>query len=327
MTAQARPRPPVGRLLADRRIFLVVLALVVGAVMAILSPFFLQVPNLLNMTKFGAVIGLLALGQTLVILGGRGGIDLSVGATLSLCGVVMGIAVAAGLNIWLAALVAVLTGLALGAFNGLLVSALGIPPLIATLGTLYVYASLALVIAGGTQITGFDQSGFAFIGRATILGVPAQVLLVLLPAYLVVGAVMAYTRWGRSVYQVGNSDRAALLVGISPGRVRFWLYAVAGLLAGVGAVVTNSWLLVARPGAGTGLELQAITTAVLGGTYIFGGEGKASGTLLAVLVIVILSSGLQLAGVDAVWQSGVIGAVLVLSVVVSAGFAARSGRR
>lgn len=327
MSAQARPRPPVGRLLADRRIFLVVLAVLIGAVMAVLSPFFLQLPNLLNMTKFGAVIGLLALGQTLVILGGRGGIDLSVGATLSLCGVVMGIAVGAGLNIWLAALVAILTGLALGAFNGLLVSAVGVPPLIATLGTLYVYASLALVIAGGTQITGFDQSGFAFIGRATILGVPAQVLLVLLPAYLLVGAVLAYTRWGRSVYQVGNSDRAALLVGISPGRVRFWLYAVAGMLAGVGAVVTNSWLLVARPGAGTGLELQAITTAVLGGTYIFGGEGKASGTLLAVLVVVILSSGLQLAGVDAVWQSGVIGAVLVLSVVVSAGFAARSGRR
>lgn len=327
MSAEARPRPPVGRLLADRRIFLVVLAVLIGAVMAFLSPFFLQLPNLLNMTKFGAVIGLLALGQTLVILGGRGGIDLSVGATLSLCGVVMGIAVGAGLNIWLAAIVAMLTGLALGAFNGLLVSAVGVPPLIATLGTLYVYASLALVIAGGTQITGFDQSGFAFIGRATIFGVPAQVLLVLLPAYLVVGAVMAYTRWGRSVYQVGNNDRAALLVGISPGRVRFWLYAVAGLLAGVGAVVTNSWLLVARPGAGTGLELQAITTAVLGGTYIFGGEGKASGTLLAVLVVVILSSGLQLAGVDAVWQSGVIGAVLVLSVVVSAGFAARSGRR
>lgn len=311
----------------DRTAFLVGLIVVTSVAMSLISPYFLNVDNLLGMTQFGAVIGLLALGQTLVIIGGGGGIDISVGSMLSLSGVAMGLSVGHGLPVWIAAFFALVIGLALGAFNGVLVTVFGIPALIATLGTLYLFASAAQVLAGGQQIGGFDEGGFAFLGTGTILGVPTQVLLVLLPVYGVAAWIMRRSLYGRRVYEVGNNDKALRLVGGSPSRVRFGLYCTSGVLAGLGAVVTNAWLLVARPGAGDGFELQSITIAVLGGTYIFGGRGRVSGTLLAVLLIVILSSGLQLAGVDPSWQAGVLGVVLVASVVLNNLFARRGGER
>jgi ribose/xylose/arabinose/galactoside ABC-type transport system permease subunit len=322
-----RARLLMPRLLRDRSASLVGLILITGTVMSLISPYFLNVENLLAMTQFGAVIGLLALGQTLVILGGGGGIDISVGSMLSLCGVAMGLLVGAGVPVWAAAAATLLIGLGLGAFNGVLVNVVGIPALIATLGTLYFFGSTAQVLARGSQIVGFDQAGFSFLGTGTLLGIPVQVGLVLLPVYLAAAWVMRRTLFGRRVYEVGNNDRAMRLVGASVGWTRFTLYCTSGALAGLGAVVTNAWLLVARPGAGSGFELQSITIAVLGGTFIFGGRGRVFGTLLAVLLIVVLSSGLQLAGVDPAWQAGVLGAVLVLSVVLNNVVMRRSGER
>jgi ribose/xylose/arabinose/galactoside ABC-type transport system permease subunit len=322
-----RVRSRLAGSLHDRTAFLVGLIVVTAVIMSLISPYFLNLDNLLSMTQFGAVIGLLALGQTLVIIGGGGGIDISVGSMLSLSGVAMGLVVGQGVPVWLAAFCTLLIGLALGAFNGFLVTTIGIPALIATLGTLYLFASAAQVLAGGQQIGGFDQAGFAFIGTGTVVGIPTQVLLVLLPVYAAAAWIMRRSLFGRRVYETGNNDKALRLVGGSPNRIRFLLYCASGLLAGLGAVVTNAWLLVARPGAGDGFELQSITIAVLGGTYIFGGRGRVSGTLLAVLLIVILSSGLQLAGVDPAWQSGVLGVVLVASVVLNNLFTRRGEQR
>ncbi len=322
-----RMRGRIAGSLHERTAFLIGLIVVTAVAMSLISPYFLNLDNLLGMTQFGAVIGLLALGQTLVIIGGGGGIDISVGAILSLSGVAMGLIVGHGVPVWPAAILTLLIGVALGAFNGFLVTTIGIPALIATLGTLYFFSSAAQVLAGGQQIGGFDEAGFAFIGTGTILGVPTQVLLVLLPVYAAAAWIMRRSLFGRRVYEVGNNDKALRLVGGSPARIRLLLYCTSGLLAGLGAVVTNAWLLVARPGAGDGFELQSITIAVLGGTYIFGGRGRVSGTLLAVLLIVILSSGLQLAGVDPAWQAGVLGVVLVASVVLNNLLARHGGER
>ncbi|EYR63510.1 sugar ABC transporter permease [Actinotalea ferrariae CF5-4] len=303
------------RLLNDRNALLLGLILLAGFVMSLLSPYFLRVDNLLAMTQYGAVLGLLALGQTLVILGGGGGIDLSVGSTMSLSGVVFGLtAVSLGLDPWIAVLVAVVAGVLLGAVNGLLVTVVGVPPLIATLGTLYLYASAALVLAGGVDINGFDRSGFAQLGQSAIAGIPTQVLLILLPAYGVLAFVMHRSRFGREVYQVGSNQLAASLTGVRVARVRTSLYCISGGLAGLASVVMASWLLNAKPTAGTGMELQAITIAVLGGTAITGGVGRVSGTFLALTLVVVLNSGLQLAGVSNTWQIGLLGAVLIASI-------------
>lgn len=326
-TISLRPPGISSRALSDRRAFLIALIVATGVVMSLLSPYFLRTDNLLNMTQFGAVVGLLALGQTLVILGGGGGIDISVGSTLSLCGVVMGIGVGHSVNVWAAALITLALGLVLGATNGILITVVKVPALITTLGTLYLFGSGAEVIAGDRQITGFDRSGFSFLGHGVIAGVPTQVLLVLIPVYVLTAWIIGRAGYGRRVYETGNNDQALRLAGGSPSLVRFSLYCVSGLLAALGAVVTNSWLLIARANAGADFTLDSITIAVLGGTSIFGGRGRVSGTFLAVVLIVVLNSGLQLAGVAQSYQTGILGVVLILSVLLNQLLIRRSGLR
>ncbi|MEO3791470.1 ABC transporter permease [Nonomuraea sp. B10E15] len=312
MTTGALPRRSMRDRVSDRRVFLAVLIVALGALMSLLSPYFLEVGNLLAMTQYGAVIGLLALGVSLVILGGRGGIDLSVGSALSLSGIVMGLlAQNLGLSPWLAALVTVAFGALLGSVNGFMVARLGLPPLIVTLSTLFLYGALAQVLTHGGQLGGFNREGFAALGQTAILGVPAQVLLVLAPAFAVAIWAQNRTAFGRRLHQIGTSDRAAALAGVDVDKLRFRLYCLSGALAALGAVVTNAWLLTARPSAGLGMELQAITIAVLGGIHIFGGRGHLSGVLLALVVVVVLSWGLQLAQVGNSVQTGILGLVLV----------------
>lgn len=314
------------RLFANRVYFLIGLVVVVFAIMAGLSPYFLTADNLLGMTRFGAALALVALGQTLIIIAGGGGIDLSVGSMVSLSGVAVGLYMKWGLDIWLAVLLGLLTGIILGAVNGLVVVRIGVPPLIGTLGTLYVYAALALVATGGLPISGFPE-GFGFLGQGTILLVPAQILLVVLPVYLVLQFITARTTFGRQVYLVGVNAVAARFVGISVQTVRFALYTLSGLLAALAAVILSSWLMAARPDVGSGLELQAITVAVLGGTDIFGGRGSLAGTMLAVLVVTAVSSGLQLANVNSTWQLAILGLILLASVSTNQYVAARTARQ
>ena len=297
--------------------FLLAANVVAAVVMAQLSPYFLTVGNGQAMLQFGAVIALLAIGQTLVIVSGGGGIDLSVGSMLSLTGVLFGLlAVEAGMPLPLAALLAVLTGAGLGALNGILVTAVGIPPIIATLGTLYLYGSLAVVLTDGVPISGFPE-GFGFLGQRTLAGIPTQIVLVVAPVALLAGLMVARTALGRSIYLVGVNELAARLTGIRVARTRIAVYALSGALAGLGAIVTSSWLMSARPDAGVGLELQAITVAVLGGTNIMGGEGTLGGALLAVLVVTMVGQGLQLADVDPTWQLGILGLLLLLAVMLN----------
>ncbi len=304
-------------LMKDRRGALALLIVVALVLMSISSPYFLQVPNLLTLMQYSAVVGILALGQTMVILGGGGGIDLSIGSTMSLCSVVFGILAGQhGMSPWLAAVVALVAGVLLGAVNGLLITMLGLPPLIVTLGTWYLYASAAQVATGGVDVSGFDRQGFRIIGQTSVLGVPFQVLCILVP----LGALMVFltrrTGYGRNVYAVGSSDITARLAGVSVNRTRISLYAIAGGAAAIGAIVTASWLLNAKSTAGSGLELQAITIAVLGGIAITGGVGRISGVLLALVLVGILSNGLQLADVGSTFQRGLLGAVLIISMLV-----------
>lgn len=307
----------MNRLVTDRRIALLVLIVIAFIMMSLISPYFFRVNNLLSMTQYSAVVGLLALGQTFVILGGGGGIDLSVGSMMSLSSVFFGLlAVQGGLSPWIAAIIAVAIGAVLGLVNGLLIALLNLPPLIVTLGTLYLYASAALVISGGIDINGFDREGFSTIGQTSIAGLPFQVVVMLVPLFIIATIVMMRTRFGREVYEIGSSSLAARLAGINVKRTRVKLYVISGSLSAVGAIVSASWLLNAKSTAGTGMELQAITIAVLGGTVITGGIGRVSGTFLALLLVAILNSGMELAGIGSTFQIGLLGVVLIISMLV-----------
>lgn len=302
-------------LASDRRFQLAVLLVLLIVAMSLLSPYFLQVNNLLTMTQYGAVTGLLAVGQALVILGGKGGIDLSIGAILSFSGIFMGaLTELAGLSPWIAAPLTLLFGALLGCVNAFFIAILNLPPIIVTLSTQFLFSSLALVVSAGASFQGMNRDGFEALGQSAILGIPTQVLLILLPIFALAIWFQSRSTVGRVLFEIGVSEKAAFLVGINTRRVRFWLYVTSGTLAALGAIITNSWLLTARPSAGSGLELQAITIAVLGGIDIFGGRGRLSGVFLALMIIVVLGSGLQLANVGNTVQAGIIGGVLVLSV-------------
>jgi ribose/xylose/arabinose/galactoside ABC-type transport system permease subunit len=256
---------------------------------------------------------LVGIGQSLVMMTGFGGIDLSVGANISLSGMILGLLVRAGCNIWVSCLLVLLFGVLLGAINGINVAFIGIPPLIATLGTLYVYGTLALLINGGIPIGGFPES-FEFLGQGNLLGMPTQFVVFVIPAFLILHYVVSKTKFGRDIYLTGTNEQAADLAGVRTKMVRFIIYTLSGMLSAISGIIMASWVMSARGNIGTNYEMQAITVATLGGIAVDGGEGNLIGTLLAVVVVTMISSGLQLANINTIWQLAILGIILIVSV-------------
>ena len=269
-----------------------------------------------------AVVGALAVGQTLIIL--TAGIDLSVGAAC-----ILAMLLAAKLNAeqGVPAVFAILLGVAAGtlagAFNGVLVTRLKLPPFIVTLGTLSIFTAIGLLYADGKSISekgagseaGMD-SFMLWTGKVFSIGglrITTGVVLVVL-MYVVVAFALRQTTWGRHVYAVGNDPEAARLVGISTSRVLFSVYAVAGLIYGITAWILIGRASVANPNLLTDANLESITAVVIGGTSLFGGRGAIFGTLLGALIVGFFSTGLALAGVDDQYRVLAIGALVIIAV-------------
>jgi ribose/xylose/arabinose/galactoside ABC-type transport system permease subunit len=297
-------------LMSNRVFFLLLLFVIVVLIMSLISPYFFDLNNMITMTRFGAALALIGLGQSLVILGGGAGIDLSVGSMISLSGVIFGLMVGVGINDWIAAVITIFIGGILGSLNGITIALLGLPPLIGTLGTMYAYGALALVITKGVPLSGFSES-FSFLANGKVLGIPTQILLIVIPVFVILLIMMTKTNFGRSIYLVGVNEVAAQFSGIQVKRVRFILYTISGLLAGMGAIIMSSWFMASRPDVGSGMEMRAITVAVLGGIDIFGGVGNLVGTMLAVFIVTMIASGLQLANINTIWQLAILGFILL----------------
>jgi len=250
---------------------------------------------------------LLALGELVVIVSGRGGIDLSIGAIVSLTGMVFGFAYGRwGWGLWVSVLVAVVVGALLGAVNGLLVAYLRFPALIATLASYYAYRSLALVITNSTPISdkrigelySITSSVEIPVIGAQLPNVPLGIFTFLIPTVLLVWLLSARTTFGRRLFAIGTNDVAAEWSGLDVRRTRFAAYVIAGVIAGLVAVYISGQFASARPDAGTsgnGLALPAITVAVLGGVAITGGIGRVAGVVLATILITWLNAGILLA--------------------------------
>lgn len=281
---------------------------------------FLSWANVMNIGDAIAVIGLLAAGQTLVIL--AGGLDIACGATAACAGVVGAVLLLHGWPALFAALAAVATGLVLGGFNGFCVNVLQVNPVITTLGTLQLFKGIAFFIEPGQKPVGVRNSAFKALGTGRWFrtdgfpGIPVSFLFMLVVATCV-GIFLASTDIGRQVYAVGGNDRAARLSGIPTRQVRWMLYTLSGGLAAMGGIV-----IAARTGsanaevANQGYELRAITAVFLGGASTTGGRGTMGGTLLAVLLVGVLSNGMNLIGINQFWQFIAQGALLIAAVAV-----------
>jgi rhamnose transport system permease protein len=292
---------------------LVVLLVAEMAAMQWLSPLFLTAENLIEVVRQSAEIGLIALAMTLVII--TAGIDLSVGSIVGLSIMVMGMLWAdAGLPLFLAALLALLTGTILGGFNGILITLVGIPPLIVTLATMAGFRGIALGMSQARSIRNFPEQ-FLQLGQGYVLGIPVQVWILAIAA-LLFHVALTRTGWGRSVFSVGANEAAARLSGVPVSWVKLQVYMLSGFMSALAAVIYAAHVSVAKPDAGLGFELTAITAVVLGGTAISGGEGGVLGSLVALLMVGFLRSGLTLARVPSEAQDMMVGLLLIVVVAI-----------
>jgi len=296
------------------------LAVLLLAIIAfsLLSGRFLSAANLGLVLQQVTVIAVLALGQTLVIL--TAGIDLSTGAIAVFTSIIMAnLTTRAGLPGVAALIVGLLCGLAMGLFNGLLVTRLRLPPFIVTLGTLSIFFSLNSVLSKSETIRGSDMpdlmtwTGNSFgLGGFRITYGSIIMLLLFAAFYYSLGS----TAWGKHVYATGDDAEAARLAGIRTDRVLLSVYVVAGAIYAIGAWVLIGRLASASPNVGTEYNLSSITAVVIGGTSLFGGRGIVLGTLVGALIVGVFQNGLQLAGVDVVWQGFAIGLLVLLAVAI-----------
>lgn len=288
----------------------IVLALIILVIVAsFVSDRFLTVPNLLNVLRQVAIVGVLAIGQTFVIL--TAGIDLSVGAILGLSVVIF-----AGFletqSLAVAIPVGLLAGVAVGLVNGLGVAYARIPAFIMTLGTLSFARGLAYIYTGGTPIPIINES-YYYIGNGYIAGLPIPAW-IMLGTLLVSAFILRSTPFGRCVYGIGSNEDAARLSGVPVKRYKLFVYVLSGLCAAIAGLVYSSQLSVGTPIAGQAYELDAIAAVVVGGTSLFGGTGSVLGTFVGTLIIGVLANILNLSGVDPFVQQLFKGALIVFAV-------------
>jgi len=255
------------------------IALLVAA--GIADPAFLHVGVQTELSTHVWELGLLALPMTLIIV--TAGVDLSVGAMMALSAVILGLSYEAGISPWVGAWLALLTGIAAGAINGVFVAWVRVHPLIVTLATLAAYRGVAEGISLARPVSGFPES-FAVLGRGHLAGVPIPGAIFAVTA-LLAAVVLARAPFGRALYAIGNNEAAARFSGIAVARAQLWIYTLSGAAAGLAAVIFVARRNTAKADIGTGMELDVITAVVLGGTSIYGGRGRILGTLLGVLLI------------------------------------------
>jgi len=314
MTAAARAlRAPLARLPELPGAAYLLAALAAGFALA--SPEFLSPRNLSNVALQSAALIIVSLGMTLVIL--TEGIDLSLGAVLGLCGVVMGmLVVSGGVALPVAVVLALAIGTAAGICNGTLVAYAGMPPFLVTLGVYGIAQSIAMVLTEGNSVTGLPPA-VRWFNEGAWLGVPVPIL-AMAAVFAVTWVLLYRTRFGRYVFAIGGNRRALELAGVP---VRAWLvavYAYAGLLAALASFITTSRMNAAHPTIAIGLEFDAIAAVILGGTSFEKGNGGIWGTLVGALAVAVLRNGLNLVGLSTEWQVAVVGLVIVSAVALDA---------
>lgn len=286
--------------------------ILLSAGLSIASPNFLTSSNLFSVLRQVSYSGLIAFGMTFVIL--IGGIDLSVGAVLALVGIMTASLIQSGVDPMLASLLGIALGAACGAVNGLLVSFGRIAPFIATLATMILFRGIAQEYSQSKPISINVEGFFNSIGSGYVFDtIPIPVVLMLL-VYGVLWFILKQTRFGRHVYALGGSEDVARISGLKVGSLKLWVYTLSGVMSALAALVVTSRLSSASPNAGSMYELDAIAAVVLGGTSLTGGRGWIFGTLVGVILLGVLSNGLNLLNVSANYQLIIKGAVILFAV-------------
>ena len=292
-----------------RQRILLVLAALCGIV-AMMTSKFLTMNNLINVARQISINGIVAVGMTFVII--TSGIDISVGSTVAISGIVAGLMLKAGYGFWLAVIGALIVGVIVGLANGILVSYGKLLPFVATLGTMNLVRGLLLVLSNGQAIWGLPRQ-FTFLGTGYLGGIPVPVIICL--AVFAVGYfLLNHTTIGRFTIAVGGNEEAARLAGVPVKKIKLFAYSFCGFLCGLAGIVLTARLASAQPTAGEGYELTAIASVVIGGTSLLGGKGSIMGTLLGAMVLGVVSNALNLLGISPFYQTMFIGGIVLIAV-------------
>jgi rhamnose transport system permease protein len=319
VTASAVRRVPTSNvLLALARfreigISLFIVLLVAGV--SLRSPYFLTFDNFLVILLNISVLAIVALAQTMVII--TRGIDLSVGSMIGLVAMMVAFVVKEhpDLALPLVVLLGMALGSVLGCFNGLVIAVGGVPPIIATLGTLSIYRGLVFLYSEGTWINAFEMpAGFKLLAKGTPLGLPNLVIIALVVAGIAY-YFLGFTRAGRDIYAVGSNPDAAQMAGIRKPRVIFMVYVITGIACGLAGVLWASRFEAAQTNTALGFELQTVAASVVGGVSTLGGSGTVPGVLLGALLLGTIENSLTLVRISPFWQLAAQGLLILLAVV------------
>jgi rhamnose transport system permease protein len=306
------PRSPGDLLLRWETILLVLLVAVIG-IDTLLSPYFLDLNNLSDMTQTFSEKAIIALGMALLILARE--IDLSVSATVALASLAMGLCVPYGAGPFWLTITGIAVGALCGAVNGALVTGFGLPSIVVTIGTMSLFRGITQVVLGDGAITHYPQA-FTDLAQNIIVETPPLytgfVLFVVLA--MIFGLVLHKTVWGRMIYAIGNNPEAARYSGIPVNRVRFLLFVLTGGLAGLASALLTARIGSMRPNIALGWELDIVTMVVLGGVSITGGSGTIPGVVMAVLVLGVATYGLTLINIPGIVINIVLGLLLVAAI-------------
>lgn len=286
--------------------------LIICIIISVITPRFLTIANLRNVLTQLSINAVIAAGMTFVIL--TGGIDLSVGSIVAICGAVAAMLAKSTGNVFIAVLAALILGAIIGLLNGLIIAKGKLQAFIATLATMTVFRGATYVYTSGTPVSGLGQS-FMVIGNEKVLGIPIPVIIMILifaASYYLLNQV----RYGRYVYALGGNEDSARLSGINTQRIKTLVYVISGVMAAIGGIIVTSRIGSASPNAGSGFELDAIAAVVLGGTSLSGGEGSVLGTIIGALIIGVLNNGLNLMNVSPFYQLIVKGLVILFAVMI-----------
>lgn len=277
----------------------------------IASPYFFTVTNIMSIGTYASIIGTMAAGLTVAML--LGGMDVSQYALAAFCGMVLGYLYEKGVNSFLIILIVLASGIICGLLNAFVITKMKISPIIATMGTQFVFRGFSYLITNGAYIRLKDPV-FSYIGSGKLFGFFPFCLVIMILTYLTIWYMLKYTRFGRHVYAVGGNIKAASLAGIDTDSVRFKAYMIAAVTAAIGGIITASQSAAAMCNAGEGNDMDGIAAVILGGLGLAGGKGKVTGTLIGVLIICVLLNGMTLLNVQAYWQKVIKGLVLIFAV-------------
>jgi ribose transport system permease protein len=315
------PPPPdrstnlLARMLANQAFWATLVLIVICIGMSVISSVFASYENLYNTTRNFAFIGIMALGQTVVII--TGGIDLAVGSIMGLVGVVFGLLMTAGFSFWFSSAVALAVAMLAGAINGYLIAYLRLSPFVVTLGMLSIARSLALVVSNNKMVYQFgpDEQLLFALGGGSLWGIPSAILFMVGMA-LILGFFLNFTAWGRHLFAVGGNEHAARLTGVPVDLMKLSAYVLSALTAGIGAILMVGWLGSVTNALGLTYELRVIAASVIGGANLAGGTGTAFGAVIGAALLEVIRNSLLLAGVDPYWQGTFIGLFIILAVLV-----------